>query len=87
MAVSPFVEKLVGIVEDQHARFHTHTGTGDVLGPQILKYWKEGAGIDQTSVQPPWSSVFVSWWMRQAGATKDEFRFHQRASRRTTGPV
>jgi hypothetical protein len=41
---------------------------------QIRAYW-EDLGLTFRNVREPWSAVFVSWCVKQAGATKDEFKF------------
>lgn len=69
-----FASKLASIVEEQFTRFHLIHEGDSPLKEQIKKYW-ETLGFDFPGVNTPWSAVFVSFCMHEAGATKDEFEF------------
>lgn len=72
---SPFAKKLAGIAEEQHTKFHLLDEGDTPLCKQIKKYWTE-LGLGFTScVSVPWSAVFVSWCVKQAGASTAEFKF------------
>lgn len=72
---STFARKLAQVTEDQHERFHLVDEGDPALCKQIKKYWTELELGFTSCVAVPWSAVFVSWCVRQAGATGDEFRF------------
>jgi hypothetical protein len=72
---SPFALKLAGVAEDQHTKFHLLDEADPQLCKQIKKYWTE-LNLGFTScVSVPWSAVFVSWCVKQAGASAAEFKF------------
>lgn len=74
-APGTFARRLAQIAEEQHDRFHLMDEGDSLLCKQIRKYWSE-VGLQFTScVSEPWSAVFVSWCVKQAGATADEFKF------------
>jgi hypothetical protein len=62
------------IATDQHARFGVLRETDPPLARQIKAYWVDLA-LAFPGVQTPWSAVFVSWCVRQAGATRQQFQF------------
>lgn len=75
MPTSAFATKLAGIAENEHTKFHLANEADPVLCSQIKKYWT-GIGLAaQSCVKVPWSAVFVSWCVKQAGATASEFKF------------
>jgi hypothetical protein len=70
-----FALRLAKIAEGQHTRFHMQNEADPALCKQIQRYWTD-IGLTFTScVDVPWSAVFVSSCVKQAGATADEFRF------------
>lgn len=72
---SAFAKKLASIAQDQHTRFQ-FTNEADPLLCGQIKRWTQDIGFPFTSCTTvPWSSVFVSWCVKQAGATKEEFKF------------
>ena len=78
---TPFAAKLVGIAGDQFTTYHLMNEADPVLCKQIKKYWDD-LNLGFTScVSVPWSAVFVSWCVKQAGATGAEFRFAESHSR------
>ena len=75
MPASPFARRLATIAEQQHDRFHFVNEADPTLCRQIQK-WTTDIGFTFTSCTAvPWSAVFVSWCVKQAGATKAEFKF------------
>jgi hypothetical protein len=71
--MTPFAKKLADIALKQWESYHLLREQEPKLAKQIEQYW---TGIGNfTSVQVHWSAVFVSWCVRQAGATSSEFRF------------
>ncbi len=71
---TPFTMKLAGIAQDLHDRFHLMTENDPPLAKQIEKFWT-GIGLDFPGVDTAWSAVFVSFCVKQAGATAGEFKF------------
>jgi hypothetical protein len=72
---TPFAKKLAAIAQDQHNKFQ-FTNEADPLLCKQIKKWTEDIGFAFTScTKVPWSAVFVSWCVKQAGATKAEFKF------------
>src|SRR4051812_35236422 len=75
MLTSDFAKRLASIAEDQHSKFQFTNEADPALCKQIRK-WTEDIGFNFSScTEVPWSAVFVSWCVKQAGATKDEFLF------------
>lgn len=58
----------------EHARYGGLDEDTDAMGARIRAYYA-GLGFPFASVSVPWSAVFVSWCVKQAGATRDEFLF------------
>jgi len=72
---SAFARKLASIAQDQHSKFQFTNESDPTLCKQI-KQWTKDIGFSFTSCTTvPWSAVFVSWCVKQAGATKVEFKF------------
>lgn len=69
-----FASKLASIAQDQHTTYHLLDEADPVLCKQIKKYWA-GIAAFTSCVSVPWSAVFVSWCVKQAGATSAEFHF------------
>jgi len=77
---SAFATRLASVAEDQHAKFQFTNEADPALCSQIQK-WTEDLGFEFTSCTTvPWSAVFVSWCVMQAGATKAEFKFSMQHS-------
>ena len=75
MPPSPFARRLASIAEQQHAKFQFVNEADPALCKQI-RIWTEDIGFSFTSCTAvPWSAVFVSWCVKSAGATRDEFKF------------
>ena len=72
---SPFAMKLAAVAQEQHTKFQFTNEADPVLCKQIKK-WTQDIGFGFTScTKVAWSAVFVSWCVKQAGATKAEFKF------------
>jgi lysozyme family protein len=75
-AISPYVQSLVRIAKAEYAAYNGFVETEEPLRSRINEYCR-GIGIAPPSDVSafPWSATFVSWCVKQAGATRDEFRF------------
>jgi hypothetical protein len=73
-ANSAFKTKLVGVAKQQHTLLGgLHTGDLQ-LRDQIARYWQEvGFSVPEDIDTSHWSAVFISWCMRNAGASNTEF--------------
>ena len=72
---SAFARKLATVAAAQHTRFQFINEADPALCSQIKK-WTQDIGFPFSScTSVPWSAVFVSWCVKQAGATKQEFKF------------
>ena len=72
---STFAKKLATVAQQQHTKFQFTNEADPALCKQIRR-WTEDIGFPFNScTQVPWSAVFVSWCVKQAGATKQEFKF------------
>jgi hypothetical protein len=71
---SIFQKKLTSIAQQQHAKYHLMRENQEPLASQIQTYWRD-LGLSFTDVGVPWSAVFVSWCVKQAGATAQQFVF------------
>jgi len=81
-APSEFAARLAAIARALHDQFQFVTEGDPVLCGQIRK-WTNGIGAEFTSCTSPnhpWSAVFVSWCVKQAGATRSEFEFSKQHS-------
>jgi hypothetical protein len=78
---SSFKKKLIQIAEEEHKAWDEgkiKEGSQDTL-PRLRKYWEEGAGVKQNDnyyINEAWSSAFISYLMRKAGAG-DDFKYAQ----------
>jgi hypothetical protein len=72
---SAFATRLAKTAQEQHTKFQFINEGDSALCKQIEK-WTKDIGFNFTSCTTvPWSAVFVSWCVKQAGATKAEFEF------------
>ena len=72
---SAFALTLARVAQEQHNKFQFTNEADPFLCKQIKK-WTIDIGFRFTScTQVPWSAVFISWCVKQAGATKTEFKF------------
>jgi hypothetical protein len=76
---STFARAVSRIALDQHARFQIFRETDPPLARQIEAYWRD-LGFPFPGVATPWSAVFVSWCVKQAGATRQQFQFNPQHS-------
>jgi len=77
---SVFAMKFASIAQDQHTKFHLLVESNPILCKQIEKYWTDLNFGFSSCTTVPWSAVFVSWCVKQAGATSSEFKFSPRHS-------
>lgn len=72
-----FAGRLSAIARALHDRFQFVNEADPVLCSQIRKWTTDIGGefVSCTSPSHPWSAVFVSWCVKEAGATAAEFRF------------
>ena len=76
-APTAFAGRLASIARERHDRFQFVNEADPVLCGQIKK-WTEDIGgvfVSCTSNNHPWSAVFVSSCVQEAGATEAEFEF------------
>lgn len=71
--------KLANIAQAQFDKYRHFHETQAPLRKQIKTYWQD-LKLGFTNVGVPWSAVFVSWCVKEAGATEQEFLFAQRHS-------
>jgi len=72
---SAFARKLAEIAQAQHTKFQFTNEAEPVLCKEI-KRWTQAIGFPfESCTGVPWSAVFVSWCVKEAGATKPEFKF------------
>jgi hypothetical protein len=79
---SSFKKKLVNLANQEFDAWNKNgrikEGSQDTL-PRLRKYWEEGAGVkknDNYYINEAWSSAFISYLMRKAGAG-DDFTYAQ----------
>jgi len=76
-APSAFADRLAGVAQRLHEEFSSVNEADPELCAAIKK-WTKGIGatfVSCTSNNHPWSAVFVSWCVKEAGATAAEFIF------------
>jgi len=69
-----FQKKLATTAQQQYERYHLSRENQKPLSTQIQKYWVD-LGFKFPGVGEAWSAVFVSWCVKEAGASKTQFRF------------
>jgi len=80
-----FQKQLATAAQKQYDKYHLYRENQPPLSQQIPNYWT-GIGLTFPGVSVAWSAVFVSWCVKQAGATAQQFRFAQRIRGSCTGP-
>ena len=70
---TPYAKKLSNIALTQYDKYHLLREQQSPLAEQIKQYWKGIAAFP--GVSTPWSAVFISWCVKQAGAVGSEFKF------------
>ncbi|RFM29332.1 DUF2272 domain-containing protein [Chitinophaga silvisoli] len=78
--ITDYVKKLVDLTNNQYEQFHFESEDDQPLSQQIKEYW-QNLGLDFPGTETPWSAVFVSYCVKSAGATKQEFLFAPSHSR------
>ncbi len=76
---SSFAKKLAATAQNQYDLYHFDSENDPGLAKQIEKYWTD-LGLKFPGVDEAWSAVFISWCVKQAGATKAEFNFNPQHS-------
>lgn len=71
---SAFAKALADVAVGQFDSFHLIDESHEPLFSQIKKYW-DAVGVPFPGVVEPWSAVFISFCVKQAGATAAEFQF------------
>lgn len=64
---------------EQYYKYNSYHETDTPLRSQINKYWDD-IGLPFPGVGTPWSAVFISWCVKKAGATDQEFKFSSQHS-------
>ena len=75
MPLSEFAARLASIAENQYTTFHLYAEDDPELCGQIKRFWTELGFTFQSCTSVPWSAVFISWCVKQAGASSTEFKF------------
>lgn len=73
---TPFAKQLADIAQAQFDRFHRmHESEKDLFN--AIKKWNKDLNLakDFDPVGQPWSALFISWCVFEAGATASEFKF------------
>jgi hypothetical protein len=70
---SAFATKLAATAVEQYDNFHEFSENDPPLAAQIKLYWKGIAPFP--GVQVAWSAVFISFCVKTAGASANEFAF------------
>lgn len=70
-----FAKKLASVAEEQHRKFQFINEADTQLCSAIKKWTRDIGATFVSCTAEPWSAVFISWCVREAGATKTEFRF------------
>jgi hypothetical protein len=74
-----FARRLAAVARSEHAAYGGVDEDDEPLRGRIQYYYRE-LGFPFQSVEVAWSAVFVSFCVREAGATEREFRFAMRHS-------
>ena len=69
-----FTTRLASLTENEFDQFHGFVETTSRMAGRIKKYWTD-IGLHFPGVSTPWSAVFVSFFVKSAGATNAEFKF------------
>lgn len=68
--------RLAAVAQQQFSKYHLIRENQDPLASQIAAYWTD-IDLKFPGVLVAWSAVFVSWCVKQAGATSQDFPFSQ----------
>jgi hypothetical protein len=69
-----FQKRLAAQARAEYDRFRLLRENQEPLASRIAQYWRD-LGFAFPGVQVAWSAVFVSWCVRSAGATAEQFKF------------
>ena len=69
-----FEKRLASLARQQFDRYRWLRENQAPLAEQVKAYWTD-LGLAFPNVAQPWSAVFVSWCVKQAGATAAQFMF------------
>jgi hypothetical protein len=69
-----FHQKLAKVAMGEFNEYHGFEETDAHLAKEIKAYWVD-LGMHFPGVATPWSAVFVSWCVKQAGAGPEDFKF------------
>ena len=72
--MSTFTEALASIAEGEFDKYHLQHEHDPGLSAEIRQYWT-AVGQPFPGVSTPWSAVFISWCVKEAGATAHDFKF------------
>lgn len=70
-----YAKKLAASAGKQYDLYHFDSEDDPALAKQIKTYWT-GIGLKFPGTGTAWSAVFVSWCVKQSGATAAEFVFN-----------
>lgn len=76
--MTAFAKKLADTAINQYQKYRYMREQKPLLAKQIELYWQGIASFP--GVGEAWSAVFISWCVKQAGATAAEFNFSARHS-------
>lgn len=75
-----YQKRLASIAQLQYQKYRLLRENEPPLSTQIEAYWTD-LGLPFPGVSTAWSAVFVSWCVKQAGATPQQFPFSSQHSR------
>jgi TIR domain/Uncharacterized protein conserved in bacteria (DUF2272) len=70
---SAFGKALAKVATNEYETFHDMTETAAPLNARITEYYKVVGLPGQSASEVPWSSVFIAFCVRSAGASADDF--------------
>jgi hypothetical protein len=71
---TPYAKRLASLAENEFDQFNGFHETSSRMAARIKKYWTE-ISLSFPGVGTPWSAVFISFFVKTAGATSAEFKF------------
>ena len=77
---SAFAMRIAAVAQEQHDKFRFMNEADPALCEQIKRWTQEIGFTFRSCTSVPWASQFVSWCVKQAGATRQEFEFAPAAS-------
>jgi len=76
---SSYASKIASLAEAEYTKYHVYKETDSELAKRIKQYWV-GIGLAFPGVSTAWSAVFVSFFVKSAGASATEFTLSARHS-------